>query len=64
MVHFNKTFNFLILQEIELTHKVPWIVVVYKFLRKWQETSGKSIPSNYKEKCELKKLIQNGKMVI
>lgn len=42
---------------------MPWIVVVYKFLKQWQETSGKNVPTNYKEKCELKRLIQSGKSI-
>lgn len=46
-------------QNVELTHKVPWLVVVYKFLKQWAETSGKKVPTNYKEKCELKRLIQS-----
>lgn len=45
---------------MELTHKVPWIVVVYKFLKKWQlENPGRTGPSNYKEKCQLKQMIQS-----
>lgn len=48
------------LQSVALTHKVPWIVVVYKFLKQWQASNGERIPSNYKEKCELKQLIQAG----
>lgn len=38
---------------------MPWLVVVYKFLKQWAETSGKKVPTNYKEKCELKRLIQS-----
>lgn len=52
----------MILQEVELSHKVPWIVVVYKFLRKWQAATGQQIPTTYKEKCDLKKLIQSGSL--
>lgn len=47
-------------QSVELNHKVPWIVVVYKFLQKWQRATGLKIPTNYKEKCALKQMIQSG----
>lgn len=43
-----------------MTHKVPWIVIAYKFLKKWQEKNGNRVPSNFKEKSELKKMIQEG----
>lgn len=55
---------FIFCQNIELTHKVPWIVVVHKFLKQWQATSGKNVPTNYKEKCQLKELIQSGKLAV
>lgn len=50
-----------LLQTIELSHKVPWIVVVYRFLKRWQGITGKTVPTNYTEKCELKKMIEAGK---
>lgn len=51
----NYVFDF---QSVELTHKVPWIVVVYKFLKQWQIDNPGRIPSNYKEKCQLRDMIQ------
>lgn len=47
-------------QSVELNHKVPWIVVVYKFLQKWQDATGLNVPTNYKAKCALKQMIQAG----
>lgn len=35
-------------------------MIVYTFLKKWQELNGNRVPSNFKEKSELKKLIQSG----
>lgn len=55
----NSLINF---QNVEISHKEPWVIVVYKFLKQWQQTSGKKVPTNYKEKCELKELIQAGKL--
>lgn len=52
------------LQNVELSPKVPWIVIVHKFLKQWQANNGGKVPSNYKEKCELKKLIQAGSFLL
>lgn len=42
-----------------MTHKVPWIVVVHKFLKQWQIENVGKIPSNYKEKRQLRDMIQS-----
>lgn len=44
----------------ELSH-VPYIVILYKYLKKWQADNNKSstcLPADFKEKKELKKLIE------
>lgn len=45
------------LDESELSLKVPWLVVLHKFLTKWKEAHDGRVPSTYKDKCELKQLI-------
>ena len=44
----------------DLSH-VPYIVIIYKYLKEWQAENGKSntcLPSNLKEKKQLKSLIE------
>jgi len=38
----------------------PWLILIYKYLKKWQEENGDRLPSNYKEKNALKQLIKQG----
>ncbi|KAH9493174.1 NEDD8-activating enzyme E1 regulatory subunit [Bulinus truncatus] len=38
----------------------PWLVILYKFLKVWEQLNGGKIPSNYKEKTALKELIKEG----
>lgn len=45
------------LDESELSLKVPWLVVLHKFLTKWKESHDGRVPSTYKDKCELKQMI-------
>lgn len=45
------------LDESELSLKVPWLVVLYKFLAKWKDSHDDRVPSTYKDKCELRQLI-------
>lgn len=47
------------LENTVITSKVPWLVLVYHFLQKWNFGKENAIPKNYKEKCELKELISS-----
>lgn len=46
------------LDTVEVSHKVPWLVIVNHFLKEWKATNGDRIPSNYKEKSQLRQLIE------
>lgn len=46
----------------ELNHKVPWLVVLDKYLQKWRAANNNRYPSNYKEKSELRSMIKGGKI--
>lgn len=48
------------LESTELSHKVPWLVVLYKYLQKWRLENGDRLPENYKEKSALRDLIRSG----
>lgn len=52
------------LESTEITSKVPWLAVVYSYLRQWQDKNNSQIPKTYKEKQELKQMIQNGLFLI
>lgn len=45
------------LDQSELSLKVPWLVVLHKFLGKWRADHGDRLPDTYKDKCELRQLI-------
>lgn len=45
--------------ESEVTPKVPWLVVMYKYLEEWVSAHGGRYPANYKEKSELRELIRS-----
>uniref|UniRef100_A0AAG5DDM8 NEDD8-activating enzyme E1 regulatory subunit n=1 Tax=Anopheles atroparvus TaxID=41427 RepID=A0AAG5DDM8_ANOAO len=45
--------------DAELTNKVPWLVVLYKILYEWVAAHDGKFPSNYREKLELRELIQS-----
>lgn len=45
------------LEQSSLGLKVPWPVVLYKFLKQWSVANGGRMPTTYKEKCELRKMI-------
>lgn len=45
---------------IELGPKVPWLIVLYKHLQAYKAKHDGKIPSNYKEKSELRDLIRAG----
>lgn len=45
------------LDESELSLKVPWLVVLHKFLSKWKASHEYRVPNTYKDKCELRQLI-------
>lgn len=47
------------LDEISLTAKVPWLVVMYKFLQVWSQKNEGRVPKTYKEKEELRSLIRS-----
>lgn len=38
----------------------PFLIILYKFLQKWQQQSGQALPTNYKEKEALRNLIKSG----
>ncbi|XP_065176747.1 NEDD8-activating enzyme E1 regulatory subunit-like [Sycon ciliatum] len=43
------------------THShTPYVVLLHKFLEQWKEEHGTSMPSNYKEKTEFKKMLRKG----
>lgn len=48
------------LESSDVSIKVPWLCVIYKYWQKWRGSDETKIPKNYKEKLELKKLIQSG----
>lgn len=45
---------------LELTPKVPWLVVILKYLAQWREKNEMRFPKTYKEKSALKDLIRSG----
>ena len=38
----------------------PYVVLLYKFLKKWKEEHGSERPKNYKEKLAFKELLRTG----
>ncbi|XP_030386189.1 nedd8-activating enzyme E1 regulatory subunit [Scaptodrosophila lebanonensis] len=48
------------LESTEVTSKVPWLLVLYKYLKAWQSKNGGGCqaPSNYREKTELREVIR------
>ncbi|XP_068148334.1 nedd8-activating enzyme E1 regulatory subunit [Drosophila tropicalis] len=48
------------LESTEVTSKVPWLLVLYKYLKVWQkqQDGDQKAPKNYKEKLTLKELIE------
>lgn len=45
---------------LEITPKVPWLIVLYKYLDEWRAKNDMHFPKNYKEKSSLKELIRSG----
>lgn len=45
---------------LKVTPKVPWLVVLYKYLEQWWEQNEMHFPKTYKEKAALKELIRSG----
>lgn len=43
---------------IEITLKVPWLIIVYKYLEKWRNENNFKFPETYKEKVEIKEMIR------
>lgn len=43
-----------------VTPKVPWLIVLNKFLTDWKNNNDGRVPKTYKEKTSLKELIQSG----
>ncbi|XP_075161303.1 nedd8-activating enzyme E1 regulatory subunit APP-BP1 [Haematobia irritans] len=41
-----------------ITNKVPWLVVLNKYLEQWKQEHCGKIPSNYKEKSQLREMIR------
>ncbi|XP_017138809.1 nedd8-activating enzyme E1 regulatory subunit [Drosophila miranda] len=48
------------LENTEVTSKVPWLLVLHKYLRLWQkeQTDGHKTPKTYKEKNQLREAIR------
>ncbi|KAH8390523.1 hypothetical protein KR215_003825, partial [Drosophila sulfurigaster] len=48
------------LEATEVTNKVPWLLVLYKYLKVWQKQQGdgRQAPTNYKEKTKLREAIR------
>lgn len=48
------------LESTEITSKVPWLLVLYKYLKIWQKDhgAGRLAPGNYKEKSQLRETIR------
>jgi NEDD8-activating enzyme E1 regulatory subunit len=46
------------LSEAPLTSKIPWLIVLYKFLQKWSDLNEQRMPKSYKEKTELRETIR------
>lgn len=47
-------------ESVPLSPKIPWLIVLYKFLKDWAKDKPHPIPKNYKEKSELRDLIRGG----
>lgn len=47
------------LEECQLGLKVPWPVVLYKFVKQWSSQKGGLLPETYRDKCELRKIISD-----
>jgi len=41
---------------------VPFLIILYKALESWRRTSGKTVPSNWREKEELREIIRESKL--
>ncbi|XP_073837597.1 nedd8-activating enzyme E1 regulatory subunit APP-BP1 [Musca autumnalis] len=41
----------------QITNKVPWLLVLNKYLQQWSLENNGKIPSNYREKLQLKEMI-------
>ncbi|XP_053956957.1 nedd8-activating enzyme E1 regulatory subunit [Anastrepha ludens] len=46
-------------ESTEVTSKVPWLLVLNKFLQTWKERSGGHAPTNYKQKTQLREMIRS-----
>ncbi|XP_017466889.1 PREDICTED: nedd8-activating enzyme E1 regulatory subunit [Rhagoletis zephyria] len=44
-------------ENTEVTSKVPWLLVLNKFLQLWKETNG-HVPNNFKQKTKLREMIR------
>lgn len=54
----NKFVIFFSSQGVELSPKVPWLVVLYKHLEKWRVINNGRYPTTYKEKSEIREMIR------
>ncbi|XP_014097757.1 nedd8-activating enzyme E1 regulatory subunit [Bactrocera oleae] len=45
-------------ESTEITSKVPWLLVLNKFMQVWKHKNGGHFPANYKQKSELKEMIR------
>lgn len=48
------------MQTTLITNKVPWLLVLNKYLEQWKQENSGRIPSNYKEKTQLRETIRRG----
>lgn len=45
---------------ITLSPKVPWLVVLYKYVQQYRDENDGSLPTTYREKSKLREMIRNG----
>ncbi|KAI9587627.1 nedd8-activating enzyme E1 regulatory subunit [Glossina fuscipes] len=46
------------LEKTEVTTKVPWLFVLFKYLQKWKAENSNRAPCNYKEKSVLRDMVK------
>lgn len=57
----NNLQQFILFQSTNVTNKVPWLLVLNKYLQEWKSENDGRVPSNYKEKSQLRDLIKKGR---
>lgn len=44
----------------DISTKIPWPVILYKYVKEWKKEHDDAIPVVYKEKVELRERIKKG----